>query len=278
VQTRELARALRVNGLMNVQYAIRDGEIYVIEVNPRASRTVPFVSKATGVPWAKIAAKVMAGATLDELNVHEIPDPKHVSVKEVVFPFSKFPGVDVILGPEMRSTGEVMGIDQSFPLAFAKASIAAGTVLPTAGTVFISVRDADKAALLPIARELVSLGFNIISSGATYELLRRGGIDASRINKLAERTHPNIQDYIKEQRVQLIINTPTKKGPRTDEGKIRAMAVLNRVPIVTTMTGANAAVKAIAALQKKGWDVRPLQEYHAATEGGRGSRRAGHTG
>src|SRR6187200_1643393 len=170
-QTRALARALRVRGLMNVQYAIKDDEIYVIEVNPRASRTVPFVSKATGVPWAKIAAKVMAGKTLAELGVKEQPDPKHTSVKEVVFPFSKFPGVDVILGPEMRSTGEVMGIDQNFELAFAKSSIAAGTVLPTEGTVFISVRDPDKAALLPIARELVALGFDIISSGATYDLL-----------------------------------------------------------------------------------------------------------
>src|SRR6185436_10511692 len=149
--------------------------------------------------WARIAAKVMMGKTLKELGVTaEVIPTGHVAVKESVFPFAKFPGVDVILGPEMRSTGEVMGIDQTFPLAFAKASIAAGTVLPTEGTVFISVRDADKAALLPIARELVALGFNIISSGATYDLLRRGGIEASRINKLAERTHPNIQDYIKE--------------------------------------------------------------------------------
>src|SRR5205823_3532671 len=158
-QTKELANALRVRGLMNVQYAIRDNEIYVIEVNPRASRTVPFVSKATGIPWAKIAAKVMVGKTLDELDVHDPPDPKHVSVKEVVFPFSKFPGVDVILGPEMRSTGEVMGIDDNFPLAFAKAQIAAGTVLPTEGTVYISVRNADKQAIVPIAKTLVECGF-----------------------------------------------------------------------------------------------------------------------
>src|SRR5579864_8035064 len=151
-QTKELAKALRVRGLMNVQYAIRDGEVYVIEVNPRASRTVPFVSKATGVPWAKIAAKVMAGKSLAELGAKELPDPKHTSVKEVVFPFSKFPGVDVILGPEMRSTGEVMGIDENFPLAFAKSQIAAGTVLPTKGTVFISVRDHDKEAIVPTAK------------------------------------------------------------------------------------------------------------------------------
>src|SRR6185437_11521759 len=148
-QTRGLAKALRVRGLMNVQYAIKDGEIYVIEVNPRASRTVPFVSKATGIPWAKIAAKVMAGKSLAELGAKEQPDPKHTSVKESVFPFAKFPGVDVILGPEMRSTGEVMGIDQNFPMAFAKSQIAAGTVLPTKGSVFISVRDGDKDAIVP---------------------------------------------------------------------------------------------------------------------------------
>jgi carbamoyl-phosphate synthase large subunit len=267
-QTRLLAGALRVNGLMNVQFAIRDGEVYVIEVNPRASRTVPFVSKATGVPWAKLAAKVMAGATLDQLKVGEMPDPKHVSVKEVVFPFSKFPGVDVILGPEMRSTGEVMGIDQTFELAFAKASIAAGTVLPTTGTVFISVRDSDKNAAVPIARELLMMGFDLISSGATHTLLAREGIKARRISKLAERTRPNIQDLIKDRKVHLIINTPTKKGPRTDEGRIRAMAVINQVPMVTTITGARATVRAIAALKKGGWNVRPLQAYHSAGRSG----------
>src|SRR5437764_7539605 len=158
-QTKALARALRVRGLMNVQYAIRDGEIYVIEVNPRASRTVPFVSKATGIPWAKIAAKVMAGKSLAELGAAEQPDPAHTSVKESVFPFTKFPGVDVILGPEMRSTGEVMGIDQNFPLAFAKSQIAAGSALPTKGTVFISVRDRDKEAIVAAARILVDEGF-----------------------------------------------------------------------------------------------------------------------
>ena len=167
-QTRELAKALRVCGLMNVQYAMKDDEIYVIEVNPRASRTVPFVSKAHGIPWAKIAAKVMVGKTLDELGIVEPAPPKHVSVKEVVFPFSKFPGVDVILGPEMRSTGEVMGIDENFPLAFAKAQIAAGTVLPTEGTVYISVRNADKEAILPIARAFADEGFDLITTGGTF--------------------------------------------------------------------------------------------------------------
>ncbi|MGE5610400.1 MAG: carbamoyl-phosphate synthase large subunit, partial [Bacillota bacterium] len=219
-QTRALAKALRVCGLMNVQYAIRDGEIYIIEVNPRASRTVPFVGKATGMGWARVAAKVMAGVTLDELNLQELPDPKHTSVKEVVFPFNKFPGVDVILGPEMRSTGEVMGIDQNFPIAFAKSQIASGTILPTSGNVFVTVHDRDKAHIIPVAKMLVGLGFTLIATSGTYAELTRHGIPATRINKLNE-GRPNIKDYIKNGQVQLTINTPTKKGPKTDECKIR---------------------------------------------------------
>ncbi len=259
-QTRALAEALKVAGLMNVQFAIKDGEIYLIEVNPRASRTVPFVSKATGVSWARVAAKVMAGKTLDELDIQEQPDPKHTSVKEVVFPFAKFPGVDVILGPEMRSTGEVMGIDADFPAAFAKGQIAAGSSLPTEGTVFISVRDADKQAIIPVARMLVECGFQLIATGGTLQALQAADVPAERISKLAE-GRPNIQDYIKNNQVQLIINTPTKKGPTTDEGKIRAMSVLSRVPIVTTLAGANAAARAIQSLRKSGWSVQPLQAY-----------------
>jgi len=263
-QTKQLARALRVRGLMNVQYAIKDGEIYLIEVNPRASRTVPFVSKATGVPWAKIAAKVMAGKSLAELGyTTELPDPKHTSVKEVVFPFSKFPGVDVILGPEMRSTGEVMGIDYTFDAAFAKSQLAAGSVLPTSGTVFISVRRADKEAIIPAAKILHEIGFKIVATAGTHEALARNGIPAECINKLAE-GRPNIKDMIKNNQLSLIINTPTKKGPATDEGQIRAMSVLNKVPIVTTITGANAAARAIRRLQRENWFVRPLQEYHGA--------------
>jgi carbamoyl-phosphate synthase large subunit len=264
-QTKALAKALRVRGLMNVQYAIKDGEIYVIEVNPRASRTVPFVGKATGIPWAKIAAKVMAGKTLKELGVTEQPDPQHVSVKEAVFPFSKFPGVDVILGPEMRSTGEVMGIDRDFPMAFAKSQLAAGTVLPTSGTVFISVRDGDKDAIIPVAKSLADAGFEIIASSGTYKALARNDIPATKISKLAE-GRPNIKDYIKNGKVSLIINTPTKKGPATDEGKIRSLAVLNKVPIVTTITGANAAARAIQAMRKEQWGVRPLQDYFSTAK------------
>ncbi|MGD0463078.1 MAG: carbamoyl-phosphate synthase large subunit [Tepidisphaeraceae bacterium] len=263
-QTRLLAEALQVRGLMNVQYAIKNNEIYVIEVNPRASRTVPFVSKATGVAWAKIAAKVMAGKSLDELGVRELPPPRHVSVKEVVFPFNKFPGVDIILGPEMRSTGEVMGIDADFPHAFAKSQIAAGTVLPASGNVFISVRNEDKQAIAPIAKALSEMGFEILATPGTYDALRKCDIPATRISKLAE-GRPNIKDYIKNGRVQLIINTPTRKGPTTDEGKIRALSVLNRIPIVTTMTGASAAARAIKATQSGGWNVRPLQDYFASS-------------
>ncbi|MGD0542713.1 MAG: carbamoyl-phosphate synthase large subunit, partial [Tepidisphaeraceae bacterium] len=263
-QTRLLAEALRVRGLMNVQYAIKNNEIYVIEVNPRASRTVPFVSKATGVAWAKIAAKVMAGKSLSELGVRELPPPRHVSVKEVVFPFNKFPGVDIILGPEMRSTGEVMGIDADFPHAFAKSQIAAGTVLPASGNVFISVRNEDKQAIAPIAKALSEMGFQILATPGTYDELRKSDIPATRISKLAE-GRPNIKDYIKNGRVQLIINTPTRKGPATDEGKIRALSVMNKIPIVTTITGASAAARAIKATQSGGWGVKPLQAYFART-------------
>jgi carbamoyl-phosphate synthase large subunit len=261
-QTRVLAKALRVRGLMNVQYAIKDSQIYIIEVNPRASRTVPFVSKATGKPWAKIAAKVMAGKSLKEMGVVELAPPKHVSVKEVVFPFSKFPGVDVILGPEMRSTGEVMGIDMDFPHAFAKSQIAAGSVLPTGGTVFISVRSEDKVGIIPIAKAFSEMGFQILSTAGTHEALQKNDVSATRVAKLGE-GRPNISDFIKNGQVQLLINTPTKKGPATNEGKIRAMSVLNRLPIVTTVEGASAAARAIKAMQSGGWAVKPLQDYFA---------------
>ena len=263
-QTKELAKALRVRGLMNVQYAIKDNQIYVIEVNPRASRTVPFVSKAHGIPFAKIAAKVMAGKSLDELGITEPPPPKHTSVKEVVFPFSKFPGVDVILGPEMRSTGEVMGIDANFPLAFAKSQIAAGGALPTKGRIYISVNNADKPHIAPIAKALVDCGFELIATDGTFKELQKNDIPATRLAKLNQ-GRPNIADYIKNKEIQLIINTPTKKGPATDEGKIRAMAILHKIPIITTLTAAKAAAGAIKALQKGEWTVKPLQDYMNST-------------
>jgi carbamoyl-phosphate synthase large subunit len=257
-----MAKELKVIGLMNVQFAIKDGEVFILEVNPRASRTVPFVSKATGVPWAKIAAKVMMGKTLKELGVtQEVVPTGHVAVKESVFPFNKFPGVDVILGPEMRSTGEVMGIDRTFPVAFAKSQMAAGGSLPVSGTIYLSMREADKGAILPIARKLKSLGFKLMATGGTHKALAAAGIESERVNKIAE-GRPNIIDRIKNRDVQLLINTPTTKGPRTDEGQIRAAAVLHKIPIITTITAAHAATDAIEATQKGDWGVTALQEYH----------------
>jgi len=269
-QTRLLARRLEVRGLMNVQFAVKDGEVYILEVNPRASRTVPFVSKATGVPWAKLAAKVMAGLSLEALGVTAPPRPVQVSVKESVFPFTKFPGVDVILGPEMRSTGEVMGIDMSFGVAFAKSQMAAGVSLPTAGTIYLSVCDADKPKVVAVGQQLAAMGFKLIATSGTYEVLRRAGVRAVPVPKLSQ-GRPNIADLITNGEVDLLINTPTRRGPSTDEGRIRAMATLHNMPLVTTMTGAQAAVAAIAALRAggngqeeggtDGWTVRPLQEY-----------------
>ncbi|NNM86725.1 MAG: carbamoyl-phosphate synthase large subunit [Phycisphaerales bacterium] len=262
-QTLALAQALQVRGLMNVQFAIKDDQVYVLEVNPRASRTVPFVSKATGVPWAKIAAKLMCGKTLDGLGIKEEVIPrKHVAVKESVFPFGKFPGVDVILGPEMRSTGEVMGIDASFPVAFAKSQMAAGGSLPTEGTVYVSVRDGDKQAIVPIAAKLAGAGFDLLCTGGTHAVLTQAGIACRRVNKIKE-GRPNIIDAIKNRQVALLINTPTNKGPTTDEGQIRSAAVMNKIPIITTITGADAAADAITSLKKSDWTVKPIQDFYA---------------
>ena len=268
-QARLLARRLDVRGLMNIQFAVKDSQVYIIEVNPRASRTVPFVSKATGVPWAKLAAKVMAGLSLDELGAEEAPTPAQTSIKESVFPFTKFPGVDVILGPEMRSTGEVMGVDMSFGVAFAKSQMAAGTVLPTEGTIFLSVNAADKREAVPLGQQLVAMGFKLLATGGTHEVLTRAGVRATRLQKLKE-GRPNIADYIVNGEVDLLMNTPTRRGPTTDEGKIRALATMHKVPLITTMTAAKAACAAIAALRAgaddetpadQAWTARPLQEY-----------------
>jgi len=244
--------------------------VYILEVNPRASRTVPFVSKATGVSWAKLAAKVMAGKSLDELGVTEPPRPKQVSVKESVFPFTKFPGVDVILGPEMRSTGEVMGIDMSFGIAFAKSQMAAGVMLPSKGKVFISVADADKKEIVPLAKHLTDMGFELIATWGTQRLIAAAGIACSGISKMTE-GRPNISDMVPNGDCDLIINTPTARGPKTDEGKIRSMATLHNIPLITTITGTWAAIRAMEALRAGGeashvnpddaWTVRPLQEY-----------------
>ncbi len=266
--TLDLAGALQVRGLMNVQFAVKDDQIYVLEVNPRASRTVPFVSKATGVPWARHAAKLMCGQTLAELGLTRAVAPRHhVAVKESVFPFNKFPGVDVILGPEMRSTGEVMGIDRTFPVAYAKSQMAAGASLPLTGTVYISVRDADKKAIIAPARRLAAAGFDLICTAGTYQALAAAGVPCRRINKLGE-GRPNVIDALKNKQVQLLINTPTRKGPTTDEGRIRAAAVLHNIPIITTITGAEAAADAILSLKAGDWSVRCIQEYYLEDRAG----------
>jgi carbamoyl-phosphate synthase large subunit len=259
-QAHALAEKLRVRGMMNIQFAVKDSQVYILEVNPRASRTVPFVSKATGVPWAKLAAKVMAGDSLDALGVIEAPQPVQTSVKESVFPFTKFPGVDVILGPEMRSTGEVMGVDMNFELAFGKGQMATGLALPQDGTVFVSVCDEDKDLIADIVSPLADHGFDLVATGGTFRRLEAAGLPVTRVAKLAE-SRPNIADLITNREVSLIINSPTSRGPSTDEGKIRAMATIHNVPLITTMTGADAAVRAMISLRRDDWTVRPLQEY-----------------
>jgi carbamoyl-phosphate synthase large subunit len=261
-QTCLLAEALSVKGLMNVQYAVRGDRVYVLEVNPRASRTVPFVSKATGVPWAQVAAKVMVGMTLEELAVTSEVIPPYVSVKAPVFPFNKFPHTDIILGPEMRSTGEVMGIDADFPMAFAKALLGAGQVLPRGGTVFLSVRDADKSQAASLAASLNNLGCKIISTRGTADYLARGRIKVEVVPKIQEGLRPNIIDRIKNGEVNLIINTPTGRGPRLDEAKMRMAAVMHDVPVITTMSAARAAVSALGVLRERKMGVKALQEYH----------------
>ncbi|MCD4824622.1 MAG: carbamoyl-phosphate synthase large subunit [Phycisphaerae bacterium] len=264
-QAHLLAKRLGVRGLMNIQFAVKDNEVYIIEVNPRASRTVPFVSKATGVSWAKLAAKVMAGHSLADLGVTEAPTPKQTSVKESVFPFTKFPGVDVVLGPEMRSTGEVMGVDMSFGLSFGKGQMSAGVMLPMSGTIFISVNKDDKDAVGPIAKRLADMGFELVATGGTARYIQDAGVAVRHIPKLAE-GRPNIEDLITNGEVDMLLNTPTRRGPATDEGKIRALATLHMLPLITTITGADAAVTAIEELRdpdgtSNSWTVRPLQEY-----------------
>jgi carbamoyl-phosphate synthase large subunit len=263
-QTRALATELNVKGLMNVQFAVqlRDGgsaTVFVLEVNPRASRTVPFVSKAIGVPLARAAALVMVGKSLDELGLmHEVV-PTHYSVKESVFPFSKFPGVDIILGPEMRSTGEVMGIDDSFPMAFAKSQLAANSALPASGRIFVSVADRDKAEAVEIARELAGLGYELLATRGTARALQAAGITVDLVNKLQE-GRPNLIDLLKDNKIALVINTPSGRGARTDEGKIRAEAVAKGVTCITTLAAAHAAVAACRALKQRSWTVSALQD------------------
>ncbi|MCU0961100.1 MAG: carbamoyl-phosphate synthase large subunit [Pirellulaceae bacterium] len=261
--TYALARALRVVGLMNIQFAVKreDGRlnVYVLEVNPRASRTVPFVAKATGVPVAKFAAQVMAGRTLRELGVTSEPVPAHVSVKESVFPFRKFIGVDIVLGPEMRSTGEVMGVSERFSLAFAKSQLAAGLVLPERGKIFLSVSARHKAQVVDLARRLRALGHELLATDGTARRLREAGIEVQRVKKIAE-GHPNLIDYMIDGEIALVMNTPSGKGARTDEGRIRAAAVQHGVSCITTIQAAEAAVMAMEALREEDMHVQALQD------------------
>ncbi|HKM65191.1 MAG TPA: carbamoyl-phosphate synthase large subunit [Acidisphaera sp.] len=259
-QTEALARALGVVGLMNVQYAIRDGVPYVLEVNPRASRTVPFVAKATGVPVAKIGARVMAGAKLTEFSLDPQAVAAHVAVKEAVFPFARFPNVDTILGPEMRSTGEVIGLDTSFERAFAKSQLGAGIRLPDKGTVFLSIRDGDKAGLPALARRLADMGFRIMATKGTAAKIREAGVEVVVINKVLE-GRPHCVDAIRSGEIQLVVNTASGQQSVTDSFAIRRSALTHGVPHYTTMAGARAAVHAIAALRSGSLDVKPLQGY-----------------
>ena len=293
--THALARELKVVGLMNIQFAVKKelriadcglrneettlkGEsshsairipnseienerlvVYVLEVNPRASRTVPFVSKATGVSVAKIAAKVMVGVSLKEQGRLQEPIPAHVSIKESVFPFNKFAGVDIVLGPEMRSTGEVMGVSERFSIAFAKSQLAAGVLLPEKGRIFVSVARRTKPYIADLARRLSDLGYQLISTPGTAQLLEEAGIPVERVKKLQE-GHPNLLDHLIDGRLQFIINTPSGKGARTDEGRIRAAAVMYGVPCITTLQAAQAAVKAMEALRDEELVVQALQD------------------
>ena len=259
--THAMARELKVIGLMNVQYAVKEDKVYCLEVNPRASRTVPFVSKAIGVPLAKLAAKVMAGRTLKELGFTKEIRRKYWAVKESVFPFNRFHGQDILLSPEMRSTGEVMGLDTDVGIAYAKSQIAAGESLPLSGKIFISVSDAHKKPATAVAKQFAELGFELVATSGTAAVLEKAGLKVQRIFKLAE-GRPNAIDLLKNKEIQLVINTPSGATPRADEIKIRTTAVYTGTPIMTTLSGAKAAVLGIAALKKSGYGVKTLQEYH----------------
>jgi carbamoyl-phosphate synthase large subunit len=259
--TKALAKELDVIGLMNVQFAVKDDKVYVLEVNPRASRTVPFVSKAIGVPLAKLATKVMCGKTLEELGFTEEIVPPYYSVKVPVFPFSKFPGVDILLSPEMRSTGEVMGIDADLGNAFVKAYLAAGLKLPKAGRVFVSVKNNDKRAIIAEARTLASLGYQLLATEGTWSALKAHGVAVERVNKVHE-GRPHIVDMIKNREIDLILNTPYGKQQRVDDSAIRSAAVSAGISCVTTRAGISAVVSALSAMHRGDYKVRSLQEHH----------------
>jgi carbamoyl-phosphate synthase large subunit len=259
--THAMARELEVTGLMNVQYAVKDEVVYVLEVNPRASRTIPFVSKTIGVPLAKLAAKVMAGVNLSEMGFTEEIWPSYWAVKESVFPFNKFVGQDIILGPEMRSTGEVMGLDADLGIAYAKSQMAAGSPLPLQGRVFISVSDAHKDGVPALAKDFVGLGFELVATSGTAKVIEESGLAVERVNKITE-GRPNPLDLLKNDELQLVVNTPSGQVPRSDEVQIRTSAVYTGTPIMTTLSSAKAAVNGIRAIKKAGYGVQTVQEYH----------------
>jgi len=262
--TRALAKALGVVGLINVQFAVRNDVPYVLEVNPRASRTVPFVSKAIGVPLAKAATRAMLGESVAPVAGAEEKELEHIAVKESVFPFVKFPGVDIVLGPEMKSTGEVMGIDRDFRKAYLKSQLAAGSPLPTAGKVFVSVKNRDKRVVMSLAKRLADMGFQLVATAGTGRVLERHGMVVELINKVAEGYRPNVVDLMKRGEIALVFNTPEDGRARSDSATIRRAAVMHNVPYHLTVDGIQAAIGAIEARLKGEQTVRSLQEYHDA--------------
>jgi carbamoyl-phosphate synthase large subunit len=262
-QAKALARALGVVGLLNIQFAVRNDVTYVLEVNPRASRTVPFVSKAVGVPLAKVATRALLGHSIADISWVEERDPNHIAVKEAVFPFIKFPGVDAVLGPEMKSTGEVMGLDADFRKAYLKAQLAGGSVLPASGKVFISVKNRDKRVVTTLAKRLGEMGFGLVASAGTARVLERHGMTVEVIHKVAEGYRPNVIDLMKRGEIALVFNTPEDGRARKDSAAIRRTAVSQQIPYYLTVDGIQAAIGAIEALLKGEIGVRSLQEYHA---------------
>lgn len=259
-----MGKELNIVGLMNVQYAIKDDRVYVLEVNPRASRTIPFVSKVINIPLAKLATKIMMGSKLKDLGFTREVECKHVAVKESVFPFNRFPGVDITLGPEMRSTGEVMGIDMDFGRAFIKSQIAAGQNIHREGNVFISVRDKDKRPVVFIAKQLQKLGFRLLATSGTASALEKNGIPVKVLPRITE-GRPNVLDLMKDGKIQMVINTPSGRIPREDEVKIRSQVILYNIPYTTTISGAQATVNGIESLVKNDLGVKSLQEYQSHT-------------
>ena len=260
-QTRALARELKVIGLINIQFAVQNSEIFIIEVNPRASRTIPFVSKSIGVPLAKIAARVMAGKSLKEIGFTEEIKPNHISVKESVFPFNKFSDVDILLGPEMKSTGEVMGIDKTFGRAFAKSQLATGVKLPLEGTAFISVKDSDKPKTIKIAQGLKELGYQILATKGTGDYLKKGGIEVDIINKVKEGS-PHCVEMIESKKIDLVINTTFGEQAIEDSFSLRRSSLNQNLPYCTTVAGASALVGGLKAMKEKSLGIKAIQEYN----------------